>query len=46
MPRIDKPDVKLGFYIALGFFIFGLVVAAIMWLLRKAQGAAGSKRSG
>ena len=45
MPKIDKPDVKLGFWIAFGFFLFGLVLAAIMFVLRKAQGAAG-KRSG
>lgn len=45
MPRIDKPDVKLGFWIAAGFFLFGFVIAAIMWLLRKAGSATG-RRSG
>jgi hypothetical protein len=45
MPKIDKPDVRLGFWIAAGFFLFGLVIAVVMWLLRKAEGAAG-KRGG
>jgi hypothetical protein len=45
MPTVNKPDVRLGFWIAAGFFLFGLVLAAIMWMLRKAEGAAG-KRGG
>lgn len=28
---IDKQNVKLGFWIALGFFLFGLLLAAAQW---------------
>jgi hypothetical protein len=31
MPQIDKADVKLGFWIAAGFFLFGLVLALLQW---------------
>lgn len=35
---INKPDVKLGFFIALGFFIFGLILAVAQYLLMKVRG--------
>lgn len=41
MAAINKPDVKLGFWIALGFFLFGLVTAAAQMILAKARHGAG-----
>lgn len=35
MPGTNKADVKLGFYIALGFFIFGLILAIAQYILMK-----------
>lgn len=35
---IDKKDIKLGFYIALGFFLFGLVLAIAQYLMLKIRG--------
>lgn len=32
---IDKQDVKLGFWIALGFFLFGLAMAVVQYFLMK-----------
>lgn len=37
---IDKADVKLGFYIALGFFLFGLLLAVAQYVLMKVRGKA------
>jgi len=31
MAVVDSRDVKLGFWIALGFFLFGLALAAVQW---------------
>jgi hypothetical protein len=28
---VDKNNIKLGFWIAAGFFLFGLVLAALQW---------------
>ena len=38
MALVDKADVKLGFWIALGFFLFGLVMAVAQYLLLKMRG--------
>jgi len=34
---IDKKDVRLGFFIALGFFLFGLLLAIAQFLLMKVR---------
>ena len=41
MPTVNKNDVRLGFWVALGFFLFGAVLAIGMWLLRMAEGKLG-----
>lgn len=41
MPGTAKSDVRLGVYIAAGFFLFGLVLAIGQWLLARARQAAG-----
>jgi hypothetical protein len=38
MPGSAKSDVKLGFWIALGFFLFGLVMAVAQYMLLKLRG--------
>ena len=38
MASIDKPDIRLGFFIALGFFIFGLALALVQYMLMKVRG--------
>lgn len=35
MPAIDKSDIKLGFYVAAGFFLFGLVLAIAQYILMR-----------
>lgn len=35
---IDKKDVRLGFYLALGFFLFGLMLAVLQYVLMKLRG--------
>lgn len=37
MPGGAKSDVKLGVFIAAGFFLFGLVLAVAQWLLARAR---------
>jgi hypothetical protein len=37
MASVNKPDIKLGFLIAFGFFLFGLVTAAAQLILAKAR---------
>jgi hypothetical protein len=34
---IDKQDIKLGFWIAAGFFLFGLALAALQWAWTKVR---------
>ena len=38
MALVDKADVKLGFWIALGFFLFALVMAVGQYLMMKMRG--------
>jgi len=37
MARIDTRDVKLGFWIAVGFALFGVVLAALQWAWTKVR---------
>lgn len=41
MPGSAKSDVKLGVYIAAGFFLFGLVLAIVQWMLARARQSEG-----
>ena len=41
MPGNAKSDVKLGVYIAAGFFIFGLVLAVAQYILMKIRNQQG-----
>jgi hypothetical protein len=34
---IDKADVRLGFWVAAGFFLFGLLLAAAQYLIGMAR---------
>ena len=38
MAGIDKEDIRLGFWIGVGFLLLGLVLGLIRWLLSKAAG--------
>lgn len=38
MATVDKANIKLGFWIAAGFFIFGLIMAVIQYTLMRARG--------
>lgn len=35
---VDKQDIRLGFYLALGFFLFGLLLAVAQYALMKVRG--------
>jgi len=37
MATIDKSDIKLGFWIAFGFFLFGLVLALAQYATLKVR---------
>lgn len=41
--KIDSKDVKLGFWIGAGLFLFSIVAGIITWLLNKARGQAGTQ---
>lgn len=34
---VDKADIRLGFWIAVGFFLFGLLTAAVQFALARAR---------
>jgi hypothetical protein len=40
MPGNSKSDIKLGFYIALGFFLFGLILAVAQYAMLKLRNKA------
>lgn len=37
MPLLNKDKISLGFWVAIGFFLFGLIVAAAQYLLMRAE---------
>ena len=37
MASIDKADIRLGFWIAVGFALFGLVTAAVQFALARVR---------